>query len=100
MLKEFFEANDGLLDLYTQAITKAHGDKHPEVFEVRKIYKIIQDKIQEEDIDVSNEWVELRAITQDYAIPDDVCPTFTKTYQLLKQMDELAQVDFQRLARG
>ena len=25
MLKQFFEANDEMLDLYTNAITKAHG---------------------------------------------------------------------------
>lgn len=38
-----------------------------------------------------NEFSELRALTKDYTIPDDVCGTFTKTYQLLKQFDELSQ---------
>ena len=41
MLKQFFEANDEMLDLYTNAITKAHGKNHPEVFEVRKLYETI-----------------------------------------------------------
>lgn len=30
-------------------------------------------------------------VTKDFAIPDDVCETFTKTYQLLKQFVELSQ---------
>ncbi|MCJ0602391.1 iron-sulfur cluster repair di-iron protein, ric, partial [Enterococcus cecorum] len=45
MLRQFFEANDEMLDLYTNAITKAHGKNHPEVFDVRKVYETIQHKI-------------------------------------------------------
>ena len=91
MLKQFFEANDEMLDLYTNAITKAHGKNHPEVFEVRKLYEAIQHKIQGNNVDLSNEFSELRGVTKDFAIPDDVCETFTKTYQLLKQFVELSQ---------
>ncbi|KYP18541.1 hypothetical protein [Streptococcus parauberis] len=91
MLKQFFEANDEMLDLYTNAITKAHGKKHPEVFDVRKVYETIQHKIRDNILDLSNEFSELRALTKDYTIPDDACETFTKTYQLLKQFDELSQ---------
>ena len=91
MLKQFFEANDEMLDLYTNAITKAHGKNHPEVFEVRKLYETIQHKIQGNNMDLSNEFSELRGVTNDFAIPDDVCETFTKTYQLLKQFVELSQ---------
>ncbi|AUT06633.1 hypothetical protein SPSF3K_01913 [Streptococcus parauberis] len=91
MLKQFFEANDEMLDLYTNAIKKAHGKKHPEVFDVRKVYETIQHKIRDNILDLSNEFSELRALTKDYTIPDDACETFTKTYQLLKQFDELSQ---------
>ena len=91
MLRQFFEANDEMLDLYTNAITKAHGKNHPEVFDVRKVYETIQHKIRDKNLDLSNEFSELRALTKDYTIPDDACETFTKTYQLLKQFDELSQ---------
>lgn len=91
MLKQFFEANDEMLDLYTNAITKAHGNNHPEVFDVRKVYETIQHKIRDNNLDLSNEFSELRALTKDYTIPDDACETFTKTYQLLKRFDELSQ---------
>ena len=43
MIKEFFEKNDETLDLYTKAITRAHGKNHPEVFEVRNLYQKIQE---------------------------------------------------------
>ena len=62
MLKHFFEANDEMLDLYTDAITKAHGKNHPEVFEVRKLYETIQHKIQGNNMDLSNEFSELRGL--------------------------------------
>ena len=91
MLKQFFEANDEMLDLYTNAITKAHGKNHPEVFDVRKVYETIQHKSRDNNLDLSKELSELRALTKDYTIPDDACETFTKTYQLLKQFDELSQ---------
>ena len=47
MLRHFFEANDEMLDLYTNAITKAHGKNHPEVFDeidrqVRVRYGLIE----------------------------------------------------------
>ena len=59
MLKQFFEANDEMLDLYTNAITKAHGKNHPEVFDVRKVYETIQHKIRDNNLDLSNEFSEL-----------------------------------------
>ncbi|MCJ0582976.1 hypothetical protein MMJ10_06565 [Enterococcus cecorum] len=50
MLRQFFEANDEMLDLYTNAITKAHGKNHPEVFDVRKVYETIQHKIRDNNL--------------------------------------------------
>lgn len=39
MIQSFYNTNNAILDLYTKAITKAHGQHHPEVFKVRTIYK-------------------------------------------------------------
>ncbi|QLK86401.1 iron-sulfur cluster repair di-iron protein, ric [Staphylococcus sp. 17KM0847] len=91
MLKDYFESNHDTLELYTQAITKAHGKNHPEVFEVRKIYKSIQDKAQHNNWDLSNAFLELRRLTNQYMIPNDACETMTQTYQMLKHFDTLAQ---------
>lgn len=87
MIKKFFEENNSTLDLYTLAITKAHGKRHPEVFEVRKIYEIIQAKVKDGNTDLSVEFSKLRVVTNNYLIPVDVCETFTKTYKMIEQFD-------------
>jgi iron-sulfur cluster repair protein YtfE (RIC family) len=91
MIKEFFEKNDETLDLYTKAITRAHGKNHPEVFEVRNLYQKIQDKVRGGNYDLAGEFARLRAIAGNYAIPGDVCGTFRATYGLLSEFDGLAQ---------
>lgn len=91
MIKEFFTKNDEMLDLYTQAITKAHGAHHPEVFEVRKVYEDIQKKVKAGQEDLTADFSKLRSLTADYAIPAGACGAMTKTYQTLEEFDHLVQ---------
>lgn len=91
MIKEFFDKNDETLDLYTKAITKAHGRNHPEVFEVRSLYQGIQDKVRGGNYDLASEFAQLRTVTSNYAIPGDVCGAFKATYELLAEFDSLAR---------
>ena len=88
--KAFFEANDQELDLFTKAITKAHGAHHPEVFEVRKIYEAIRRKMRDGVEDVRDEMLALRRVTQGYVVPSDACGAFARTYQLLRELDSVA----------
>jgi iron-sulfur cluster repair protein YtfE (RIC family) len=90
-LQTYLKKNKEVLDLYSHAITKAHGDNHPEVFEVRAIYLKIQEKAGEENLD--SEFKHLREITDDYKIPNDVCQTFEKTYCLLEEADTIYKVE-------
>lgn len=91
MIKEFFDKNDEMLDLYTQAIIKAHGAHHPEVFEVRKVYEDIQKKVRAGQEDLTADFSKLRSLTADYTIPADACGAMTKTYQTLEEFDHLVQ---------
>ena len=91
MIKEFFDKNDETLDLYTKAITKAHGRNHPEVFEVRSLYQGIHDKVRGGNYDLASEFAQLRTVTSNYAIPGDVCGAFKATYELLAEFDSLAR---------
>ena len=91
MIKEFFAKNDEMLNLYTQAITKAHGARHPEVFEVRKVYEDIRKKVKAGQEDLTADFSKLRSLTADYAIPADACGAMTKTYQTLEEFDHLVQ---------
>lgn len=90
-INEFYSSYNDTLDLYTSAITKAHGQHHPEVWQVRSIYEEIQKKIHAGRYDLSDEFQQLRRITNNYAIPDDVCGAFRTAYQLLQQFDLISQ---------
>ncbi len=91
MIKEFFDKNDEMLDLYTQAITKAHGAHHPAVFEVRKVYVFFLKKVKAGQEDLTADFSKLRSLTADYTIPADACGAMTKTYQTLEEFDHLVQ---------
>lgn len=79
------------LDLYTTAITRAHGKSHPEAFEVRELYEEMQEKLNQGDTDKPNldeEFKQLREITDHYTIPGDVCETYAAVYNMLSELDE------------
>ncbi|MBR3120973.1 MULTISPECIES: iron-sulfur cluster repair di-iron protein, ric [Bacillaceae] len=82
------------LDLYTTAITRAHGKNHPEAFEVRELFEKLSKKVKDAgankpDLDV--EFAQLRKITDNYAIPGDVCETYAGTYEMLSEVDKAYQ---------
>lgn len=79
------------LDLYTTAITRAHGKSHPEAFEVRELYETIQAKVTESTTGkpkLDEEFKQLREITDHYTIPGDVCETYAAVYNMLSELDE------------
>lgn len=87
VLEETFET----LDLYTTAITRAHGKNHPEAFEVRKLFEVMNEKVKEAGIDKLNldeEFIQLRNVTDHYTVPKDVCETYAGTYEMLAALDK------------
>ena len=50
VVEEYFSK----LDLFTTAITRAHGEHHPEAFEVRELYEAMNAKINEAGTDRPN----------------------------------------------
>ena len=82
------------LDLFTSAITRAHGKNHPEAFEVRELFSKIKEKTQAAGSakpDLDAEFTQLREITDNYAIPGDVCETYAAVYNMLSEMDRAYQ---------
>ena len=83
-IRTFNEVVEGYfskLDLYTSAITRAHGKNHPEVFEVRKLFEEMNTKVKEAGTTKPNldaEFTQLRKISDNYTIPGDVCRTFCR----------------------
>ena len=82
------------LDLFTSAITRAHGKNHPEAFEVRELFSKIKGKTQAAGTaspDLDAEFPELREVTNQYAVPDDVCETYAAVYNMLSEIDRAYQ---------
>lgn len=70
-------------------IERVHGGHHPELTRVHEIIRELQQS--ESSARTSELFGELRAVTNNYAIPDDVCGAFEATYHALEQSDrELA----------
>ncbi|WP_334330462.1 iron-sulfur cluster repair di-iron protein, ric [Companilactobacillus sp. HBUAS59699] len=87
-VKNYLDERHDKLDFYTKAITNAHGQNHPEVFDVRQQYvKLCLDARSGNNLDKNFE--ELRKTTNNYAIPNDVCPVFEATYHMLESADAL-----------
>ncbi|CAM3598932.1 iron-sulfur cluster repair di-iron protein, ric [Erysipelothrix urinaevulpis] len=84
-MKKYFETNKEILDLYTNALTKAHAKNHPEVIELRHLFKELERNIDDEEqflktLDTIN------FSTNNFKVPEDVCDTYKKTYQMLEQL--------------
>lgn len=92
--KEALNKYFGQLDLFTSAITRAHGKNHPEAFEVRELFSKIKEKTQAARIasaDLDTEFSKLREVTNQYAVPDDVCETYAAVYNMLSEIDRAYQ---------
>ena len=88
---EVIEEYSSKLDLFTSAITRAHGKHYPETFEVRELYEVMNAKIKEAGTDKPNldeEFTRLRKITDNYTIPGDVCETYAGAYNMLSEADK------------
>lgn len=89
--KEITENYFEKLDLFTTAITRAHGDNHPEAFEVRELFETMASKVKDAGAnkpDLDQEFIQLRHITDNYTIPDDVCETYASVYNMLSEADK------------
>ena len=84
------------LKFLTLAITRAHGQNHSEVFEVRELFKTMDKKTRKAKKTKPNldtELVRLRDITNHYTIPSDACEAYTAVYTMLSEVDEAYQVN-------
>lgn len=79
------------LELYVPVVTRVHGTTHPEFHEVKTVFDTLNDKIKTRELSTLNldvEFQELRAITNNYQVPHDVCESYEAVYQMLEAMDK------------
>lgn len=78
------------LKQYVPVVDRVHGQHHPEFHEVKALYDSIALKIREAGRrrpQLEDEFIRLRAVTDNYAVPDDVCESYEAVYQMLAALD-------------
>lgn len=71
---------------FAPLIESVHGAHHPELTRVREI----TEELMAAPTDSRPLFEELRAVTDNYAIPNDVCETFEAVYRSLSRADAAA----------
>ena len=70
------------LDKILPVVVRVHGEHHPELHQVAKLYADLKETKSREILE------KLRQVTDHYTAPEDACPTYQKTYQDLSLLDQ------------
>lgn len=88
--KNVVAENFPTLEKMTPIVARVHGEGHPELADVRDIFKNINDKVQtSEAADLKQDFEQLRSVTGNYEVPADGCEAYTTTYELLEEADQV-----------
>lgn len=85
------ERNLKKLKLFVPVVERVHGGNHPEFHEVRRLFDQINSKIKESGSKkpvLEDEFKKLRAITDNYTVPSDVCESYEAVYHMLAEIDQ------------
>lgn len=86
MWKQMIKNDQEEMKFLVETVARVHGEKHPEITEVAEFYNQLLVSDEPEEI-----FHQLRQVTDNYEIPEDVCPTFEKVYLTLKTYDQAFQ---------
>ncbi|HHU32158.1 MAG: iron-sulfur cluster repair di-iron protein, ric [Zhaonellaceae bacterium] len=84
-----------ILEQYVPIVERVHGGSHPEFYEVRKLFDEINKKVKNsgsEKPELSEEFAKLRAVTDNYTVPGDVCESYEAVYKMLAEADTAYQI--------
>jgi|SRR5690554_888737 len=88
--KEFLQAKDTYLErlaMFVPIVDKVHGKHHPEFHDVRRVFETMKDKLDKADLSLDQEFKELKNITNNYEVPNDVCESYEAVYQMLETLN-------------
>jgi len=91
---QVMESNLGRLEQYVPIVARVHGGSHPEFHEVHKLFNSIAKKAKTTGTDLpelKEEFTQLRSITNDYTVPNDVCESYEAVYNMLAEVDKAYQ---------
>lgn len=89
-MKKFYTNNFDdfrTLKQYIPIVSKVHGSLHPEFKVVETIFNKMLENINL-NLDIKENFDNLKKITNNYLIPSDVCESYEKVYDLLKKLNE------------
>ena len=93
-MKSYNKANERnlkTLEQYVPIVDRVHGSSHPEFHDVRRLFEEINLKVKKTGADtpeLDTEFKQLREITDNYSVPDDVCESYEAVYNMLAELDE------------
>jgi regulator of cell morphogenesis and NO signaling len=84
------------LEQYVPIVAKVHGPSHPEFHDVQRVFNEMQAKLDKdagmEKPELESEFAELRKITSNYTVPEDVCESYEAVYDMLAELDKAYHV--------
>lgn len=89
----FTEAKENHFDClaqFTPIVDRVHGDNHPEFHEVKELWDSIYEKTNtagSEKPELEAEFKQLREVTNNYTVPNDVCESYEAVYNMLEEVD-------------
>src|SRR5690625_2446196 len=88
------ERNFERLEQFTQIVDRDQGENHPEFNEVKDLWEMTYEKSQASDTEkpeLDEEFTQVRAVTDNYTVPGDVCESYEAVYNMLEEVDEAYQ---------
>ena len=82
------------LQQFTPIVNRVHGDNHPEFHEVKELWDSIYEKTNtagSEKPELEAEFKQLREVTNNYTVPNDVCESYEAVYNMLEEVDTAYQ---------
>ena len=77
------------LALFVPIVAKVHGAHHPEFYQVRENFHQLETSLETNDTkQIPIIFENIRQITDNYTVPDDVCESYARVYELLEQLDK------------
>lgn len=88
------EDNFERLEQFVPIVARVHGGSHPEFHDVKRLFDEINAKVKDAGsakADLDKEFKELREVTDNYTVPDDVCESYEAVYKMLEEVDRAYQ---------
>ena len=78
------------LKQYVPVVERVHGGHHPEFHEVRRLFDSMLARMAEagrKHPELQDVFQQLRKVTDNYTVPDDVCESYEAVYNMLAKLD-------------